>query len=74
MLPDSGRFVHRGQQTNRLRVTCAGPICHFYINDEYAAAADDATWLTGDIGLWVRSFGDEDVMIQFLSISTWMER
>ena len=65
--------VHRGQQANRLRVTCVGPICHFYINDEYATAVEDTTWLTGDIGLWVYSFGDEDVVIQFLSMSSWME-
>jgi hypothetical protein len=65
--------VHRRQEPNRLRVTCAGTICHFYINDEYAVAVEDDTWLNGDVGLWVRSFGDEHVGIRFLSASTWIE-
>jgi hypothetical protein len=65
--------VHRRQEPNRLRVTCAGTICHFYINDEYAVAVEDDTWLNGDVGLWVRSFGDERVVIRFLRASVWVE-
>jgi hypothetical protein len=65
--------VHRRQGANRLRVTCAGNICHFYINDEYAVAVEDDTWLSGDVGLWVRSFGNERVGIRFLSARTWTE-
>ena len=52
---------------------CAGPICHFSINDEYVTAVEDATWLTGDAGLWVRSFGDEDVAVRFSIFRTWTE-
>jgi hypothetical protein len=65
--------VHRRQEGNRLRVTCAGTICHFYINDEYATAVEDDAWLNGDVGLWVRSFGDERVVIRFLSARIWTE-
>ncbi len=66
--------VHRGQQPNRLRVACEGPTCHFYVNDEYAATVDDNTWLAGDVGLWVRGFGDGDVAVQFVNVRAWVER
>ena len=65
--------VHRGQQSNRLRVTCAGPTCRFYINDEYATTVADDTWRAGDIGLWVRSFGEENVTVQFEDVRAWVE-
>jgi len=63
--------VHRGRQPNRLRVTCKGPTCHFYVNDEYAATVQDDTWLAGDVGLWVRGFGDGNVAVQFLNARVW---
>ena len=66
--------IHRGQQANRLRVTCAGPTCRFFINDEYATTVEDDTWLAGDVGLWVRSFQDADVAIQFREARAWAER
>jgi hypothetical protein len=65
--------IHRGEQANRLRVACAGAICRFYINDEFAAAVEDATWKEGDVGLWVRSFGKEPVSVQFASVRVWVE-
>jgi hypothetical protein len=65
--------VHRHREANRLRVTCAGAICHFYINDEYTIAVEDDAWLDGDVGLWVRSYGDEPVGIRFLSARMWTE-
>jgi len=75
VLVDWQQFPHvrRGRQPNRLRVTCAGPACRFYINDEYATTVEDSTWLVGDVGLWVRSFGDEAVTAQFLNVRTWVE-
>jgi len=66
--------VHRGQQANRLRVSCTGAICRFYVNDEYATTVEDGTWLAGDVGLWVRSFGDGDVAVQFVNARVWAER
>jgi hypothetical protein len=63
--------VHRGQQPNRLRVACAGPTCRFYVNDEYATSVVDDTWLAGDVGLWVRAFGGEEVAVQFLNVRMW---
>jgi hypothetical protein len=65
--------VRRGGQANRLRVTCAGPTCRFYVNDEYATTVEDDAWLTGDVGLWVRSFGDEVVAAQLLNLHVWVE-
>ena len=63
--------IHRGRQNNRLRVSCLGAICRFYINDEYAISVEDAAWLAGDVGLWVRGFEEEKTMIQFLSARVW---
>lgn len=75
-LVDWQQFPHirRSCQPNRLRVTCAGPTCRFYVNDEYAAAVEDCTWLTGDVGLWARGFGDEGVVVQFVNVRLWLER
>ncbi len=75
VLVDWQQFPHirRGKQANRLRVSCAGPTCRFYINDEYAATVEDDTWLAGDVGLWVHSFGDEAVGVQFAKVHVWKE-
>ncbi len=76
MLVEWQQFPHirRGRQLNRLRVTCAGPICHFYINDEYATGFEDATWLYGDIGLWAYAPGDAEVTVEFLEMRIWEAR
>ena len=76
VLVDWQQFPHvrRGQQTNRLRVACVGPTCRFYINDEYATPVEDVTWLTGDVGLWVRGFEDGGTVIQFLNVRMWSGR
>jgi len=63
--------VHRGRQPNRLRVACTGPPCRFYVNDEYATSVEDDTWLTGDVGLWARGFGDGGLAVQFVSVRVW---
>ena len=74
-LMDWQQFLHvrRGRQANRLRVACAGPTCRFYVNDEYAATVEDDTWLAGDVGLWVRDFGEGGVAVQFVSMRVWGE-
>ncbi len=75
-LVDWQQFPHvqRERQANRLRVTCTGSICRFYINDEYATTIEDITWLAGDVGLWVRSFQETDVVVQFVNVRAWAER
>jgi len=65
--------VHRGRQPNRLRVTCAGPVCSLYINDEYAATVEDDAWLAGDVGLWLRAFGEGRVAVEFANARVWLE-
>jgi hypothetical protein len=74
-LVDWQQFPHvrRGRGANRLRLSCAGPTCRFYVNDEYATAVEDEAWLAGDVGLWVRSFGDETVAVEFLDLHVWAE-
>ncbi len=51
--------VRRGPQPNRFLITCVGASCAFRINDEYATTVEDDRWLSGDVGLWVSSFGGE---------------
>ncbi|HET89257.1 MAG TPA: hypothetical protein ENN99_00740 [Chloroflexi bacterium] len=63
--------VRRGRQVNRLRVACVGSVCDFYINDEYATTIEQEIRLTGDVGLWVRSFGGEGVTVRCLSARIW---
>jgi hypothetical protein len=63
--------VHRGRQANRLRITCAGPMCHFYVNDEYVTNVEDTTWLKGDVGLWMRSFGNDIPVVRFARLWAW---
>ena len=65
--------VHRGGQPNRLRVACAGPTCHFTINDEYATTVVGDIWGAGDVGLWVRGFGEGGVTVQFQAVRVWEE-
>ena len=62
--------VRRGRQANRLRVTCAGVTCRFYVNDEYTATVEDDTHLAGDVGLWVRGF-EEGVAVRFVNVRVW---
>ncbi|MCX7682407.1 MAG: hypothetical protein N2508_10705 [Anaerolineae bacterium] len=73
MLVDWQQFPHirRGWQLNRLRITCAGPICHLYINDEYASSLEDATWVSGELGLWAQAPRDAEVTVEFTGIKIW---
>lgn len=74
-LVDWQQFPHirRGRQANRLRVACVGPTCRFAINDEHVVTVEDDTWLSGDVGLWVRGFERESVTVQFLALRMWLE-
>jgi hypothetical protein len=62
--------VARGRQANRLLVTCVGPSCTFRINDEYAATVADDRWLSGDVGLWVRS-SEQEAVVEFRRARLW---
>jgi hypothetical protein len=48
--------VHRGAAANRLRVHCEERSCRFYINDEFTAELTQVDPVTGDLGVWSRSF------------------
>lgn len=63
--------IRRGRLANRLRVECSGATCDFYINDEYATSIEDDTWIEGDFGLWVRSFDEEAVEVEFTTVGVW---
>lgn len=63
--------IRRGPQANRLLVTCVASSCSFRINDEYATTVEDDRWLSGDVGLWARSF-DGEVAAQYATIRLWV--
>ncbi len=66
--------VRRGWQANRLRIACANARCDCYINDEYAVTIEldkEKDPVTGEMGLWVRSFEGEGVTARFLSLRIW---
>jgi hypothetical protein len=65
--------VHQGPMTNRLRVTCKGTACTYYINDEFAALLEDTRYRSGRVGLFVRSFDPQRVAVRFLSVRVWEE-
>jgi len=73
-LVDWRQFPHvrRGRQANRLRVSCEGATCRFFVNDEYAVTVEDAAWLEGEVGLWARGF-DDRVAVRFDSAHLWRE-
>jgi hypothetical protein len=66
--------IHRGYDDNRLRVSCAGSTCQFFINDEYATSIDEGERASGDVGLWVRSFGAGKVTVEFAQARIWGAR
>jgi hypothetical protein len=63
--------IHRGHQANMLRVSCAGATCRFYINDEYATTVEDDARMAGDVGVWVRGFEGDAVMVEFTAARVW---
>jgi hypothetical protein len=63
--------IRRGTQANRMRVECADMACDFYINDEYASTVSDASFGPGGFGLWVRSFDEQAVKVEFSSLAVW---
>jgi hypothetical protein len=63
--------VHRGVAVNRLRVRCRGPVCRFFINDEFTAEVTDATFLSGDVGLWAQTFSDPALDVAFEEMRVW---
>jgi hypothetical protein len=65
--------IRRGSQANRLRIECSGSTCDFHINDEYATSAEAGPALQGDCGLWVRSFEDEPIEVEFTSLAVWVD-
>ncbi|HHH40986.1 MAG TPA: hypothetical protein ENK56_03155 [Chloroflexi bacterium] len=72
-LLDWQQFPHirRGRAANRLRVSCAGGVCHFWVNDEYVAAVPDELGPSGDVGLWVRRLEGEEVRVRFEQVALW---
>jgi hypothetical protein len=72
-LVDWEQFPHvrRGQTANLLRVTCSGTTCYFTINDEYATEVTASPVPAGRLGLWARSFEQEEVVVRFLEAHAW---
>jgi hypothetical protein len=66
--------IRRGREANRLRVECSGANCDFYINDEYATSVEDDVSIEGDFGLWVRSFDERAVEVEFTTVGVWLRQ
>lgn len=63
--------VRRGAATNRLRVRCQAALCRFYVNDEFTAEIMDATFLSGEVGLWAQTFSDAALTVAFEELRLW---
>lgn len=63
--------IRRGGQLNRLLVTCAGSVCDFRVNDEYAATVEDDEWLSGEVGIFARAVSERSVF-RFVRVRLWL--
>ncbi|MBN1955427.1 MAG: hypothetical protein JW900_10300 [Anaerolineae bacterium] len=66
--------VRRGRAANRLRLSCGGGWCHFWLNDEYVTALPDGPETRGEVGLWVRSWGGEPAQVLFDEVTIWEQK
>jgi hypothetical protein len=51
--------IHRGRETNRLRVELNGPTMTFWVNDVELATVSDERYTEGDVGVIAGTFYDE---------------
>jgi hypothetical protein len=51
--------IHRGRETNRLRVECRGPLMVFYVNDVELTRVEDDRFTAGDVGVIAGTFYTE---------------
>jgi hypothetical protein len=63
--------VRRGEQANRLRVRCIGPLCRFYINGEFTAEVTDNTFLDGKLGMWAQNLADQPNEVTWREFKLW---
>ncbi len=64
-------YINRGQASNRLKVTCAGPEITLHVNDQHLATVTDDSYDHGDIGLFAASFAEPNVHITFDNLKVW---
>ena len=64
-------YINRGQASNRLKVTCAGPQITLHVNDQHLADVTDDSYDHGDIGLFAASFAEPNVHITFDNLKVW---
>ncbi|MGD1996849.1 MAG: hypothetical protein PVH62_08760 [Anaerolineae bacterium] len=63
--------IRRGRAANRLRLSCAGGTCHFWVNDEYAGSLPDDMGPAGDVGLWASRLEGGEVRVAFTQVAVW---
>lgn len=62
--------IHRGtDEKNTLRVNAEGGNLIFFVNDQEVGRVTDNSFANGDIGLWVESFGQGGVQVDFDNFS-----
>lgn len=63
--------IRQGLERNRLLVSCAGPVCTFRINDEYAVTVEDDRWVSGNLGIGAES-PEGEAAFTFLWAQLWL--
>lgn len=61
----SSESIHQGVAVNHLRADCVGDQLTFYVNGFQIAQVQDATLITGDVGLLVGTFATPGVDVVF---------
>jgi hypothetical protein len=64
-------YINRGQASNHLKVTCAGPQITLHVNDQHLATVTDDSYDHGDIGLFAASFAEPNVHVTFDNLKAW---
>ncbi len=72
-LLDWQQFPHirRGPSANRLRLSCSGQRCQFWVNDEYVTALDSPPGSGDGVGLWLQRAGGAYARATFDPIVLW---
>lgn len=72
-LLDWQQFPHirRGRAANRLRLSCGEGVCSFWVNDEYVGRVPDEMGRGGEVGIWARRSGGDEVRVAFDQLAVW---
>ena len=58
-------------EVNRIQAVCQGTRMTFYVNDQMLDSVEDITFERGDVGLFVSTFAEPDVEVEFDDLEIW---